>query len=97
MAQAETEAAPIKVIPVADSGMPIAPLDDGQPIREIDSFQNLNEARRAMKNYRDAQDRAAQALADELTERQAQEEMRQAELQAQAVQAAQQPRPAPQP
>jgi hypothetical protein len=76
---------PIKVVPVGDNGQPILPLLDDQPIRELDSFQNLAEAKRAMQNYRDAQDRAAQALANELTQRQEQLE-RQAE-QAQAQQA----------
>jgi hypothetical protein len=77
---------PIKVVPVGDNGQAIVPLLDDQPIRELGSFQNIAEARRAMKNYRDAQDRQAQALAAELS-RQEQEETRQAELQAQAAQA----------
>jgi len=56
---------PIKVVPVGDNGQPILPLLDDQPIGEMESFRNLAEAKRAMQNYRDAQDRAAQALADE--------------------------------
>ena len=77
---------PIKVVPVGDNGQPILPLLDDQPIRELDSFQNIAEARRALRNYRDAQDRQAQALADELTQRQEQIE-RQAAEQQQAQQA----------
>jgi hypothetical protein len=88
---------PIKVVPVADNGQPILPLLDGQPIREIDSFQNLNEAKRAMKNYRDLEDRQRQALADELTQRQEQLERQAEQAQAQQAQVAQQPKPAPQP
>jgi hypothetical protein len=63
---------PIKVVPVGDNGQPILPLLDDQPVRWQDdvSFFNMAEANRAMKNYRDAQDRQAQALADELTQRQ---------------------------
>jgi hypothetical protein len=77
---------PIKVVPVGDNGQAIQPLLDDQPITELDSFKNIYEAKRAMKNYRDAQDRQAQALAAELS-RQEQEETRQAEQQAQAAQA----------
>jgi hypothetical protein len=76
------------VVPVGDNGQPILPLLDDQPIRETNSFQNLAEARRAMKNYRDAQDRQAQALADELTrqeqiERQAEQAQQQAQIEQQ--------------
>jgi len=86
---------PTKVVPVGDNGQPIRPLLDDQPITELDSFKNIFEAKRAMRNYRDAEDRERLALAQELTQRHEQEETRQAELQAQA--AAQQPKPAPQP
>jgi hypothetical protein len=85
---------PIKVVPVGDNGQAIQPLLDDQPIRELDSFQNLAEAKRAMKNYRDAQDRSAQALADELTrqeqiERQAEQaQIQQAQVKAQEQEAA---------
>jgi hypothetical protein len=78
---------PIKVVPVGDNGQPILPLLDDQPIRELDSFQNLAEAKRAMSNYRNAQDRAAQALADELTQRQEQLQLQEQAQQAQAAQA----------
>ena len=77
---------PIKVVPVGDNGQPILPLLDDQPITELDSFKNINEAKRALRNYRATQDRQAQALAAELS-RQEQEETRQAEQQAQAAQA----------
>jgi hypothetical protein len=65
---------PVKVIPVGDNGQAILPLLDDQPVRWQDdvSFRNMAEANRAMRNYRDAEDRAAQALADELTQRQEQ-------------------------
>ena len=88
------EAPPIKVVPVGDNGQPILPLLDDQPITELDSFKNINEAKRAMANYRDAQDRAAQALADELTrqeqlERQAEQvQIQQAQVKAQEQEAA---------
>jgi hypothetical protein len=77
---------PIKVSVVNDAGQPLPPLLDDQPIREQDnvSFRNLAEAKRSMKNFRDAQDRAAQALADELT---AQEQIERQAEQAQAQQA----------
>jgi hypothetical protein len=74
---------PIKVSVVNDAGQPLPPLLDDQPIGEMESFRNLAEAKRAMSNYRDAQDRAAQALADELT-RQAQETQAAEQAQAQA-------------
>ena len=77
---------PVKVVPVGDNGQPILPLLDDQPITELDSFKNINEAKRALRNYRATQDRQAQALAAELS-RQEQEETRQAEQQAQAAQA----------
>jgi len=77
---------PIKVVPVGDNGQPILPLLDDQPIGEMESFRNLAEAKRAMQNYRDAQDRAAQALADELT-RQEQIERQAEPAQIQAAQA----------
>jgi hypothetical protein len=93
-------APPIKVVPVSDAGKFLAPLLDDQPVSaEHEGFRNLAEASRAMRNYRDLEDRQRQALADELTQRQ-EEETRQAELQAQAraqAQAAQQAKPAPQP
>src|SRR6516165_7343993 len=85
---------PIKVVPVGDNGQPILPLLDDQPITELDSFKNINEAKRAMANYRDAQDRAAQALAEELTrqeqlERQAEQvQIQQAQVKAQEQEAA---------
>src|SRR6516162_2069429 len=78
---------PIKVVPVGDNGQPILPLLDDQPIGEMESFRNLAEAKRAMANYRDAQDRAAQALADELTTRQEQIERQAEQAQVQAAQA----------
>jgi hypothetical protein len=79
---------PIKVVPVGDNGQPLLPLLDDQPVRWQDdvSFRNMAEANRAIKNYRDAQDRQAQALADELTRQE--QETRVAE-QAQAQQAQQ--------
>jgi hypothetical protein len=77
---------PIKVVPVGDNGQPILPLLDDQPITELNSFKNINEAKRALRNYRESQDRAAQALADELT-RQEQLERQAEQAQAQAAQA----------
>jgi hypothetical protein len=77
---------PIPVTPVSDAGQPLARLLDNQPVTEYDSFRNMAEAKRAMQNYRDLEDRQRQALADELTQRQ--EQMRQAEqAQIQAAQA----------
>src|SRR5262249_34466344 len=81
-------APPTKVIPVGDAGLPIEPLRDDQPITELDSFKNLAEAKRGMKNFRDAQERGRQELLAAL-EAQAAEQQR-------AEQAAQEP-PAPQP
>src|SRR6516162_9371100 len=81
---------PIKVVPVGDNGQPILPLLDDQPIGEMESFRNLAEAKRAMQNYRDAQDRAAQALADELTrQEQIERQAEQAQIQAAQAQAEQ--------
>jgi hypothetical protein len=77
---------PIKVVPVSDAGQFLPPLLDDQPVSaEHEGFRNMAEASRAMKNYRDLEDRQRQALADELTQRQAQEI--QAAEQAQAQQA----------
>jgi hypothetical protein len=82
------EAPPIKVPVVNDAGQPLPALLDDQPVSaEHEGFRNLAEARRAMKNYRDAQDRAAQALADELTHQEELErQAEQAQVQAQAEQ-----------
>jgi hypothetical protein len=75
------EAPPIKVVPVSDAGQALAPLLDDQPIRWQDdvSFRNMAEANRAMKNYRNAEDRERLALAQELTQRQEQIERQAAE------------------
>jgi len=95
-AEAMVAAPPVKVVPVGDNGQAIAPLRDDQPITELDSFQNSAEARRAMQNFRDAQDRERAALLESLqatAEREAETE-REAEQRAQAPQPALQPDPA---
>ena len=46
------DAPPTKVGAVGDDGQNVPPLLDNQPVREIDSFANLNEAKRSMENYR---------------------------------------------
>jgi hypothetical protein len=74
------------VTPVNDAGKPLARLLDDQPVTEYESFRNLAEAKRAMKNYRDAEDRERLALAQELT-RQEQIERQAEQAQAQAAQA----------
>jgi len=88
-----------KVIPVGDNGQPIAPLRDDQPITELDSFQNLAEAKRGMQNFRDAQERERVALLQSLqaAAEQEAEAARQAEQRAQAPAPQPQPRPQPQP
>jgi hypothetical protein len=78
---------PIPVTPVSDAGQPLARLLDDQPVTEHESFRNLAEAKRAMKNFRDAQDREALALVQELTRREAQETQAAEQAQAQAAQA----------
>jgi len=51
---------------VRDDGTQIPPLHDHQPITEENSFKNLQEARRAVSNFRDAQAAEAQQLLWEL-------------------------------
>jgi hypothetical protein len=77
---------PIPVTPVNDAGQLLPRLLDDQPVTEYESFRNLAEAKRAMKNYRDAQDRDALALVQELS-RVAQETQAAEQAQAQAAQA----------
>jgi len=77
---------PIPVTPVSDAGQPLARLLDDQPVTEYESFRNLAEAKRAMRNYRDLEDRQRLELAAELTR--VEQETRVAE-QVQAQQAAQ--------
>jgi hypothetical protein len=82
------EAPPIKVVPVSDAGQFLPPLLDDQPVSaEHEGFRNMAEASRAMRNYRDLEDRQRQALADELTQRQEQIELQAEQAQAQAAQA----------
>jgi hypothetical protein len=86
---------PIPVTPVNDAGQPLPRLLDDQPVTEYESFRNLAEAKRAMKNYRDAEDKERLALAQELTRREAQEtqaaeqaQVQQAQVKAQEQEAA---------
>jgi hypothetical protein len=71
---------PLKVVPVGNDGRALAPLVDYLPAIEQDTFHGLSEMKQAMKNYRDAQDRQAQALAAELQAQEARE-FEQAQLQ----------------
>jgi hypothetical protein len=74
---------------VRDDGTQIPPLHDHQPITEENSFKNLDEARRAVANFRDAQAIEAQQLLSELGQAQ--------EQRALAEQQAAQPAPRPEP
>jgi len=101
---AAMEMPPTKVLPVADAGpdgLPeyrINPLIDNQPIKEADSFRNLNEAARAVKNWRSEQERYQQNLITEFTARQEQDRLAQAELQRiELERATPKPQPTPQP
>ena len=73
---ATIDAPPTKVLPVADAGpdgLPeyrINPLIDNQPIKEADSFRNLNEAARAVKNWRSEQERYQEQLIAEFASKQ---------------------------
>src|SRR6516165_10623361 len=78
---------PIPVTPVSDAGQPLARLLDDQPVTEYESFRNLAEAKRAMRNYRDLEDRQRLTLAQELTQRQEQIERQAEQAQIQAAQA----------
>jgi len=91
-AEAVATMPPTKVVPVGDAGQPIQPLRDDQPVTELDSFQNMNEAKRAMSQYRDHVGRQQVALLNEL---QAREDQQNAELNA-ALNAPVAPEPAPQ-
>jgi hypothetical protein len=71
---------PLKVVPVGNDGRALAPLVDYLPAIEQDTFHGLSEMKQAMKNYRDAQDRQAQALAAELQAQEARE-LEQAQVQ----------------
>jgi len=76
---------PIYRVPVVnDHGQSVPELRDDEPITRENSFETLSEARRSMRNFRDAQSAQAQALLDELGAQQ--------EEQAEAAQ-----RPAPEP
>jgi hypothetical protein len=57
---------PLKMQVISDHGTAVPPLDDQQPVTEELSFKNMREAQRAVKNFRDAQDRYQEALAQEL-------------------------------
>src|SRR5262249_12278617 len=78
-------APPLKVMPVADAGpdgLPeyrIEALRDDQPIRAVEGLRNSNEAKRAVKNFRDLQDRQREQLLQDL---QAAEQAEQQQLQA---------------
>jgi len=78
-AEAAASMPPVKVVPVGDAGQPIQPLRDDQPITELDSFQNINEAKRAVSQYRDWEARQQVALLNDLVAR---EEQQQAQVQA---------------
>jgi hypothetical protein len=91
---------PITVSVVNDQGQIVPPLIDNQGVTEAESFKNLNEARRAMQNYRDAAERGQQQLLADL-QAQEQAQRREAEqfdrLQREQQAAAQRPAPQPQP
>ena len=77
-------APPSKVQVVLDDGRVVEPLFDNQPIREADSFNNLAEARRAMSNYRNAQERSQQQLLSDLQATEQAEQKQLAEIEAAA-------------
>jgi hypothetical protein len=89
---------PIKVSVVNDQGQIVPELIPNQPVTELDSFKNLNEAKRAMSNFRDAQERFQRQLFSDLqaTEARQQREVETFERLQKEQQAAAQ-RPAPQP
>jgi len=99
---ATVDAPPLKVLPVADAGpdglpaYPIEALRDDQPITEDVSFKNLNEAKRAMSNFRDAQERYQQELIAQFSAKQEQDAKAAADLERITQQQARPPQP-PQP
>jgi len=97
IAEAVVNAAPIKVTPVGDTGQPIPPLFDDQAITEDVSFKNLAEAKRGMKNFRDAQERERAALLQSLQAAEQQEAQRELEHISQAPKPAQPQQPQPDP
>jgi hypothetical protein len=90
-AEAVASMPPVKVVPVGDEGRPIQPLRDDQPITELDSFRNMNEAKRGMSQYRDWVEREQTALLNDLMAR---EQQQNAEVQA-PLNAPTAPEPAP--
>src|SRR5262245_46146152 len=73
VADAVVQAKPVKITPVGDLGQPLVALDDHQPVGEEDSFRNVAEANRAMKNLRDAQDRQREQLLADIQAAEAQQ------------------------
>jgi hypothetical protein len=89
---------PLKVVPVADSGNPITPLRDDEPLNDLNSFTSVRESQRAVRNFRDAQARYQEALAQELAKDQENKQwVSQLEDQARQHQTQQAAQPAPQP
>jgi hypothetical protein len=69
----------VKVVPVGDAGQPLQPLRDDQPVTELDSFQNINEAKRGISQYRDWYEQQQQTLLNQISAR---EQQQNAEVQA---------------
>jgi hypothetical protein len=73
IAEAVVNAAPTKIVPVGDTGLPIQPLRDDEPIRELDAFQTRGELKRGMSQFRDLQDRQRAQLLQDLQAAEAQQ------------------------
>ena len=91
---------PEKVGVVTDNGNLIAPLRDDEPLTLENSFQNLREMKRGVRQFRDLQDQQRAALLQEFSDRQERDRQAALELERVEVERRQQqarPQAAPQP
>src|SRR5262245_34475826 len=93
MGRKPTEAPITKVPVIREDGTAALELRDDQPITEELSFRSIQDAKRAMKDYRDLQEAQADALRAEFAQRQEQERATQQPPEQQAPQ----PEPVAQP
>ena len=89
---AARELPPEKVQIVTDNGNLIAPLRDDEPLTQENSFQNLREMKRGVRQFRDLQDQQRAALLQEFANKQEADRQAAADLERAALQA-QQPKP----
>jgi hypothetical protein len=95
LAETMVNSPPVKVTPVSDLGHPIVPLLDDQPVTELDSFKNIREAQRGVKQFRHLQDRQRAQLLQDLQAASVAEQQAEQARQEQAASPPPQPQPDP--